>query len=164
MMKFNPIICLLFMAWGFASAQSATTQPATEPTTQKTPTTATTQSAKTQPAKTQLADTELADWFPPPGTVSGKVVDNAGKPLAGVTVRVVQEVEVGFNRTMLDTAVAADGSFKFEHLPSGTYLLSAWKFGQEPPLVCKFNFSLKSDKGSDFGYITMRPQKSVREP
>ncbi|HVE82875.1 MAG TPA: carboxypeptidase regulatory-like domain-containing protein, partial [Myxococcales bacterium] len=63
--------------------------------------------------------------LPSGGAVSGRVVDDAGKPLAGA--KVLAAPAEGRGMAMVPTE--ADGTFTFEHAPPGKYRVSALREG-----------------------------------
>jgi protocatechuate 3,4-dioxygenase beta subunit len=74
-------------------------------------------------AETRTVDFQLSPW---PGSVSGRVIDDAGNPVPDAEV----EVEVnGDARDPQGATSAADGSFSIAGVPDGTQSLSAGKAG-----------------------------------
>jgi hypothetical protein len=68
----------------------------------------------------------------PSAEVGGQVVDVQGKPLAGVAVTMLKAGE----GTPKQQISGADGSFKFDSLPSGVYIAAAAMEG-DAPVTCR---------------------------
>jgi Carboxypeptidase regulatory-like domain/TonB-dependent Receptor Plug Domain len=60
------------------------------------------------------------------GSLAGRLTESGGKPAAGAVVT-VRNPDTGFTRTV---AADADGKYRFQSLPVGTYTLEASKDGQ----------------------------------
>jgi glucose/arabinose dehydrogenase len=68
----------------------------------------------------------------PPGEVDGQVMDAQGKPMAGVAVTMLKAGEEK-PKSMVS---GADGTFKFDELPSGVYIAAAAMNGYSP-VTCR---------------------------
>lgn len=69
--------------------------------------------------------------FPAPLTITGKVVDDAGRPVAGAVIGALGESSLRQDAAKLDisTTSGADGTFALTGLPSGEHQLLASKAG-----------------------------------
>ena len=89
----------------------------------------------------------------PGGSISGYVLDKAGKPLTGIAVDAA-----GMNNAYHDRICSSDnGFFMFQNLPLDSYILSAGQFGTEecaentyithaiPALVLTFDEPIRTD-------------------
>jgi hypothetical protein len=64
------------------------------------------------------------DW----GSVTGRVVDAASKPMTQATIVLVPAIEQRSRRDLFKTAAAdTNGQFRFERVPLGDYKLFAWE-------------------------------------
>ncbi|HEV7508764.1 MAG TPA: carboxypeptidase-like regulatory domain-containing protein [Thermoanaerobaculia bacterium] len=84
------------------------------------------------PATARLASAAPPREVPPSAAVDGQVKDGQGKPLAGVAVTMLK---AGENKPK-DQVSGADGSFKFDALPSGVYIGAAAMDGYAP-VTCR---------------------------
>ncbi len=58
----------------------------------------------------------------PMSTLSGRVLDGEGRPIAGASVELIRR----FGSTTYFTGTRAEGEYRFDHLQPGQYLLRAW--------------------------------------
>lgn len=127
------------------SAPSAAQQPATQTTTAKT----------TEPEQNQI---KPSDVTPPPvavaaGSIFGKVVDDKGVPLPGVSVTLRSKLI-----PVMTVSADAHGEYRFSNLPTGNYSLE-WKLegfttihysslnviGSERKLLAKMHVTLSEE-------------------
>ncbi len=67
-------------------------------------------------------------------SVSGRVLDDQGRPLAGATVGLGADRQI-MNREYPKVATDAEGRFKFGHIPPGTQTMTAQAPGRAPELA-----------------------------
>jgi carboxypeptidase family protein len=84
------------------------------------------------PATARIAAAAAPREAPPSAEVDGLVTDGQGKPLAGVAVTMLKAGE----DKLKNQASGADGTFKFDALPSGVYIAAAAKEGFAP-VTCR---------------------------
>ncbi|HTQ80096.1 MAG TPA: carboxypeptidase-like regulatory domain-containing protein, partial [Thermoanaerobaculia bacterium] len=84
--------------------------------------------------------------------LAGKVVDNKGEPLPGVTVNATEK-ETGFNRT---TVTASDGTFRLPTIPVGIYHVTAELAGFATVNVESVKLTVATERKLE---ITMNPTK-----
>ncbi|MBV8069754.1 MAG: carboxypeptidase regulatory-like domain-containing protein [Acidobacteriaceae bacterium] len=61
-----------------------------------------------------------------PGTVDGRVMNaQTGEPISGASVHLYPQIVQGRSSSALDAVSGADGSFRFENVPAGSYFVVA---------------------------------------
>jgi|GEM_PF-2101172 len=84
------------------------------------------------PASSRMAAAAPHHEAAPPGEVDGVVLDAQGKPLAGAAVSMLKAGE----DKPKSVVSGADGTFKFDALPSGVYIGGATMEGYAP-VTCR---------------------------
>ncbi len=92
------------------------------------------------------------------GTLTGRVLDAEGRPVAEVRVGVTPKFESAYSEFADYTA--ADGSYRIEHLRPGDYSASAWKYAESQnglrELRASAAIGLEGDTTHDFVFAAKR--------
>ena len=85
-----------------------------------------------------------------PGRITGRVVNSAGEPLAGVGIKLLKK-----RNLVTETKTGADGNFTFENVPAGKYTIGYDYFPEGGFTIHYFSdeFEVQSEMTSQQDYV-----------